>query len=62
MFLCGNEDLWSEELTTAKGIIHLFCVSKIFRKTNNSYLLVRTPTCAYQGVRNVSFSENFDTH
>ena len=32
---------------------------KIFRKTNISYPLIRTRTCAYQGVRNVSFSENF---
>ena len=31
----------------------------MFRKTNISYPLIRTPTCAYQGVRNVSFSENF---
>ena len=28
---------------------------KIFRKTNISYLLIQ---CAYQGVRNVCFSEN----
>ena len=32
---------------------------KIFRKTNISNLLIHTRTCAYQGVRNVSFSENF---
>ena len=30
----------------------------IFRKTNISYLLLRRRTCAYQGVRNVGFSEN----
>ena len=34
-------------------------VRKIFRKTNISNPLKRTPTYAYQGVRNVSFSENF---
>ena len=28
-----------------------------FRKTNISYPLTRTRTCAYQGVRNVCFSE-----
>ena len=28
-----------------------------FRKTNISYLLIPTRTCAYQGVRNVCFSE-----
>ena len=33
-------------------------VRKILRKNNISYFLIRTCTCAYQGVRNVSFSEN----
>ena len=32
---------------------------KIFRKINISYPLIRTHPCAYQGVRNVSFSKNF---
>ena len=32
---------------------------KIFGKTNISNPLKRTRTCAHQGVRNVSFSENF---
>ena len=31
---------------------------QIFRKTNISYPLVRKGTCAYQGLRNVCFSEN----
>ena len=31
---------------------------QIFRKTNISYTLVCTRKCAYQGVRNVYFSEN----
>ena len=34
-------------------------VGKIIRKTNISYPLIRTRMCAYQGVRNVSFSEIF---
>ena len=34
-------------------------VLKIFRKTNTFYPLIPTRTCAYHGVRNVSFSENF---
>ena len=34
-------------------------VRKIFRKTNIANPLVRRRTCAYQGVKNVSFSENF---
>ena len=32
--------------------------SFILRKIKISYPLVRTSTCAYQGVRNVSFSEH----
>ena len=35
------------------------CVRKIFRKTKISTPLIRTRTFVYQGVRNVSFSENF---
>ena len=31
---------------------------QIYRKTNISYLLIRTRTCAYQGVKNVRSSEN----
>ena len=31
---------------------------QIFRKTNISYPLIRTSTCAYQGVGNIRFSEN----
>ena len=31
---------------------------QVFRKTNVSYPLTRTRTCAYYGVRNVRFSEN----
>ena len=34
-------------------------VRKIFLKTNISNSHIRTRTCVYQGVRNVSFSENF---
>ena len=34
-------------------------VRKIFRKTNISYPLTRTRTCAYQEVRNVSFFGKF---
>ena len=34
-------------------------VRKIFKKTNISYHLIRTLTCAYQRVGNVSFSEYF---
>ena len=30
---------------------------QVFRKTNISYPLIRTRICAYQGVRNVRFSE-----
>ena len=34
-------------------------VRKISRKTNISNPLIRTCTCGYHGVRNVSFSGNF---
>ena len=37
----------------------IYYVRKIFRKTSISYTVIRTRTCAYQEVRNVSFSENF---
>ena len=37
----------------------VYYIHKIFRKTNISYPLLRTWTCLYQGVKNVSFSENF---
>ena len=40
------------------GVIHLVR-TQLFRKTNISYPLICTRTCAYQGVRNVSFSGNF---
>ena len=36
----------------------IYYAHKIFRKTGISYLLIRTRTCAYKGVGNVSFSEN----
>ena len=39
-------------------VIHLVRTQN-FLKTNVSYPLIHTRTCAYQGVRNVSFSENF---
>ena len=50
--------------TPIKTCIHTFIKihkGKIFRKTNTSYPLIRARTCmcTYQGVRNVSFSENF---
>ena len=33
--------------------------AKFSQRTNISYPLLRTRTCANQGLRNVSFSENF---
>ena len=38
--------LWARSLST-------------FTKFSETYLLIRTRTCAYQGVRNISISENF---
>ena len=42
----------------SKRVFHENKARQIFRKTNISYPLIRTRTCAYQGVRNVRFSEN----
>ena len=52
--LCDHCDNW----IPIKGSSIKY-VRKIFRKTNISKPLIRTGTCAYQGVRNVIFSENF---
>ena len=40
---------------SAKGSSSIWYIRKIFRKTNISYPLIRTHTCTYPGVRNVSF-------
>ena len=32
---------------------------QIFRKTNFAYFLIRTPVCAYKGVRNVHFRKSW---
>ena len=50
-------DQITERIEECSGIIYY--VHKIFRKTNISYPLLRTGTCAYQWVRNVGFSKNF---
>ena len=43
----------------SKRMLHENEAHQIFRKTNISLPLIRTRTCAYQGVgRNVGFSEN----
>ena len=44
--------------TPTWGFIYLVR-TQTFRKTKISYPLVRTRACAYQGVRNVTFSEHF---
>ena len=42
------------------AVDHSFSTYTIFsEKTNIYYPLTRTRTCVYQGVRNVSFSEDF---
>ena len=57
MLFCTTEDFVKTfARATSQGAIHL--VRKSFRKTNISYPLIRTRTCTYQRVRNVSFSEN----
>ena len=58
----------------SENVIYQFCANlsiyfisfqystacKIFRNTNNSYPLLLARMCVYQGVRNISFSENFE--
>ena len=39
--------------------IYSFSTYAKFRKTNISYSLIRTHTCAYQEVKNISYSWNF---
>ena len=46
------------QLKTSKGSF-IWYVRKIFRKTDISYPLIRMRICAYQGVRNNTFYENF---
>ena len=43
----------------SKRVFQEYKARQIFRKSNISHPLIRTRTCAYQGVRNDSFSENF---
>ena len=59
--LCGDpaKKVLSKKLQKKNifwGTIHF--VYKIFHKTNISYPLISTWTCAFQGLRNISFSEN----
>ena len=42
----------------SKWVFQEIKACQIFRKTNISYPLILTRTCAYQGLRNVRFSEN----
>ena len=46
------------DMHTRQRFIHLVCTQNL-RKNNIFYLLVRTCTRAYRGVRNVSSFENF---
>ena len=46
-------------LDAFKSTDHSFSAyAKFSEKTNISHPLIRTQTCTYQGLRNVSFSEN----
>ena len=67
--LCTKNRFFSKKIFTkfetvespldyTEGMIHLV-IRKIICKTNISYLLIRTSKCAYQVVRNDSFSETF---
>ena len=57
LYLQGNSmNQWEFIYTLGSSIK---CVRKMFRKTNVSNPLISTRTCAYQGVRNDNFSDNF---
>ena len=57
LYLRGNSmDQWEFIYTLGLSIKY---VRKMFRKTNVSNPLISTRTCAYQGVRNVNFLDNF---
>ena len=51
--------LWHTLFLKNPGGSLIYYVRKSFRKSNISYPLIRTRGYAYQGVRNVSFSEEF---
>ena len=53
-FICS----WKPKGRISKRVFQENKARQIFWKTNISYPLTRTRTCAYQGVRNVRFSEN----
>ena len=55
--LVSTGNVCSKSILRTLGVIYYLI--KIFRITNISYPLIRTRTCAYQGVRYVSFSEKF---
>ena len=52
-FVGNKSKRWISKRVFQENIRH-----QIFRKTKISYLLIRTRTYTYQGVRNVRFSEN----
>ena len=56
-FANGAKNISMKKVSALKGSF-IYYVRKNFWKTNIPYPLFRTRLCAYQGVRNVSFSEN----
>ena len=59
LFFLINLRLGAKVLTYIRFRDHpISTYAKFFRKTNISHPLIRTNKCAYQGVRNVSFSVN----
>ena len=46
----------SEEINKGSSIYY---IHNIFLKTNISYPLISTPTCALKGIRSISFPEDF---
>ena len=54
-----NKDYSMCHIVQNKRVLQENKARQIFRKTNNSYPLIRTLACTYQGIRNVRFSETF---
>ena len=57
-WLLGNVDIQSSVKSWELGVNHLVQMQK-FSKKQTSYSLIRTRTCAYQGVRMLVFRKNF---
>ena len=54
-----NTNSYDFFLLSFRRVSFIKWVLKVYQKINIFYLLIRTRTCAHQGLRNINFSENF---